>query len=491
MASLHLKLIGVLLFLLVPLGALFVLLSFYSSDAYRRETNQHFNRSLAENIARSSLLMIDGQANKDALMSIFDDLKQINPSIDVYLLSPTGSILAASAANPLRHGVTLEPLQRFMNGGTLPILGDDPLSDGRVIFSAAAIPAQGTLEAYLYLVLEDQTYLSTAHRLRGSYVLRLAAGVMGVGLAFSLALGGFSFMLLTRRLRRLSSAVTAFIPGESLSLPYHVAGNGDEVDRLSAAFLEMTHTIGRQVQSLQEADTLRRELIGNVSHDLRTPLAAMRGYLETLSMKAGTLPPAQEAEYLQIALRHSDRLGSLISELFELTKLDTGQTTLQCEPFSVAELFQDITQRFRLRAQADDISLHYQCRTSLVAYADLQRIEQVITNLLDNALNHTPSGGSVSLHADEDGGRIVLWVEDNGSGIAAENLPHIFERYYRAPRTQATETHNGAGLGLAIARRIVELHGGRLEVKSTLGEGSLFSFSVARAGRQRDTPVRT
>jgi len=209
---------------------------------------------------------------------------------------------------------------------------------------------------------------------------------------------------------------------------------------------------------------------------LRTPLAALHGYLETVLLKGEALGVNLRREYLEIAHRHSQQLERLIATLFELSKLETGAVTPTCESFSIADLLNDIALRFRLRAQQRGVELLTDldhCHTTV--HADIALVERVLENLLDNALHHTPPNGRVVLATHATPTHMLVSVSDTGSGVAPQDLPHVFDRFYRgSDRPRAS----GAGLGLAIARRIVELHGQKITLQSTLGAGTRIEFGL-------------
>ena len=227
---------------------------------------------------------------------------------------------------------------------------------------------------------------------------------------------------------------------------------------------------------------LRGDLIANVSHDLRTPLVSLRGYLELLVLKGDTLAPATQRSYLEIALRQSEHLATLIDELFELAKLDFKGLQIEREPFQFAELAVDVLQKFQLAADRQQVALRVEAAAALPPVnADLSLIERVLDNLIGNALQHTPEGGSVEVGMQCDGARVIARVTDTGRGIASGDLPLIFDRFYRVDKSRHRAS-GGAGLGLAIAKRIVELHGSTIAVDSQVGQGSCFSFTLPVAG---------
>jgi PAS domain S-box-containing protein len=223
---------------------------------------------------------------------------------------------------------------------------------------------------------------------------------------------------------------------------------------------------------------LRRDLIANVSHDLRTPLAALHGYLETLLVKGAGLTSEQRAGYLETAVRQSERLGTLIGELFELVKLDFRGFEIHPEPVQLGELAQDVLQKFGLLAEAKQVALKAEIGPGLPSvHADMGLMERVLENLIDNALRHTPAGGVVSVAVSPSGAQVRVRVADTGSGIPAAEIPRIFERFYRVDKSRARGT-GGAGLGLAIVKRIMDLHAAGVEVESVPLKGAAFSFSL-------------
>lgn len=482
--SLYAQLAAVLVGLFLLIGWMFAVLIVYSSDLYHQELYQKLNRDLAQHIVAHERLLRDGQADQEQLKALFETMMALNPSVEVYLLDSTGRILAYSAppGKVRAERVDTAPIRRFLAGGTLPLLGDDPRNpDRQKIFSAAPVTEGGDLQGYLYAIAAGEQYDSIAVMLQGSYILKLSMWGAGAGLLFALLAALVVFALLTRRLRWLTAEVerfrdSGFREPEGLQRP--LPADGDEIDRLAVTFGEMARQMAAQVEHLKQTDRLRRELVANVSHDLRTPLASLQGYLETLLLKKDTLSPEEQRKYVEIAARHSQRLGKLVSELFELAKLDSTDAVPAREPFSLAELVQDVLQKFELRARESGVHLDARLDANVpFVYANIGLIERVLENLLDNALRHTPKGGSVDLALEPGARAVTVRLSDTGCGIEEQDLPHIFERFYR-PQAQAAGNGGGAGLGLAIARRILELHGSHIEAASKPRVGTTFSFEL-------------
>jgi signal transduction histidine kinase len=268
------------------------------------------------------------------------------------------------------------------------------------------------------------------------------------------------------------------LPATALGPTDHLT-SGDEISALAARFRTMSEAIERQIADLKATDELRRELIANVSHDLRTPLASLRGYIETVLVKNRTLAEGDLRAHLSVALSQADQLGRLIDALFELAKLESGTLTPKLEPFAVAELLQDVALRFRIPAQKRGIKLHTLLETDgILALGDIELIERVMGNLLENALRYTPPGGQVRTEMLVASTLIRVRVVDTGSGIEPQHLPRIFDRFYCAPDHS---DRNRAGLGLAIVKRIMDLHRQPVRILSGNGNGTTVEFTLERA----------
>jgi signal transduction histidine kinase len=210
----------------------------------------------------------------------------------------------------------------------------------------------------------------------------------------------------------------------------------------------------------------------------------LSGYLETLLLKSSDLTEEETRAYLQIAHENARRLATMVEELFELAKLDANEVQPQQEQFSASELAFDVSQKFHLRAREKDIQLEVDVDESVpYVTADVGMIERVLDNLIDNSLKHTPAGGCVRLRLSTEQGKVQICVTDTGYGIDQDDLPHIFKRFYRnANSGEDSSAESGLGLGLAIASRILELHGSRLSVHSVLHQGTSFRFSLPAPG---------
>lgn len=232
-------------------------------------------------------------------------------------------------------------------------------------------------------------------------------------------------------------------------------------------------SFNRMALSLEDVEQRRRDLIGDLTHELRTPLTIVEGYLEGLS--DGTIAPTPDT--YQRLVNETGRLRRLVNDLQELSKAEAGYLPIKAQAFEVRSLLSALVQRFSDQLVESQVDLKLDCSQELpLAYADPERVEQILVNLIGNALRYTPVG-HVVVRAWSQSGMLWVAIADTGVGIAEEDLPHVFERFWRSDRSRDRNS-GGTGIGLAISRRLVELQGGTIAVQSELGKGSTFSFSL-------------
>lgn len=460
-----------------------------SNRMHEQTVIQGLSRGLAEHIARNTKLMNAGGMDPEAVRKLFGQLMVVNPSVEVYLLDSSGRIKGydAPAGRLQRTRVDLAPVRRLLAGAPLPVLGDDPRSvHGKKVFSAAPLRMDGRDAGYIYVVLLGEARDQLAARNAAGDVLKTALWSIGLVALLCLLAGLIAFALITRPLRRLTDTVRHFdIEGTPAAWPEpdhpSQAGNRDEIALLDNAFRQMTARLGEQWRTLTRQDQERRELIANISHDIRTPLASLHGYLETLFVKDASLDPTERRHYLGVALDQSRKVGALAQALFELARLEYGFVEPEPEAFSLTDLVQDVFQKFELSAHEQQVALKATFRQPVpTVRADLGLIERVLTNLLANALAHTPSGGTAEItlvpHADS----VDITVSDTGPGID----PALRADLFRKPVSLGGARRSG-GLGLRIVSRILELHGSRIQLADLPGQGAAFRFSLPVAGAER------
>jgi signal transduction histidine kinase len=279
----------------------------------------------------------------------------------------------------------------------------------------------------------------------------------------------------------LSRSVTEPVQAASAATQRIAAGQYDERLPVQGAdeLAQLASGFNQMAQQLEEVESMRRRLIADVSHELRTPLTAIQGSMEGLM--DGVLPA--NAETYQQIHGEAERLNRLVDDLQELSRVEARAYTLHLEPLDVSVLAATVIKRLGPLAASHDISLSSQIASDLPQiHGDQDRLVQVLTNLVSNALQYTPPGGRVTISAERAAAAMRISVRDTGAGIAADHLARIFDRFYRVDKSRSRQSGGGSGIGLTIARALVEAHGGRIRAESEgPGRGSTFTFTVPLA----------
>ena len=301
-----------------------------------------------------------------------------------------------------------------------------------------------------------------------------------VGLALLVAGSLGASLLIFRpahnRLRSLEGAARALAEGRP-----DVRANeqgGDEVSALAREFNRMADDLSQRATALAASDKARRQLLADVSHELMTPLTAIRGYIDTLSMPNVPLDPDTRHRYLDIANRETYKLEAIIGDLLDLGRLEGNAEKLNIAPVAVVDLFHRVVDRHHpvIREKQIVVDAHVADDADEVE-ADAARLEQAVQNLAANAIRHIPEGGRLTLRATRDGDRVRIAVQDSGPGIPPEHLPHVFDRFYKADASRAgTTIPSGSGLGLSIVQTIVQRHGGEVRASNAPGGGAVFEI---------------
>jgi signal transduction histidine kinase len=453
-------------------------ISVQAANKYSQEVNQHLNRELAANLAVMMEPFIqEGVINEAGLEDLVHSLMVINPSIEVYLLDSEGRILSYVAPEKVvkLENVSLLPVHAFLSNEKGRIIyGDDPRNPGeKKIFSAAELVQNGRLTGYIYIVLASQEYTSEANLVRGSFIMGLSIRTIVAILIASALIGLLALWFIVNKLNRIIGGIKKFGEGD-LRTRIEVQRD-DELDQIGKVFNSMADTIERNIEELKGVENLRKELISNISHDLRTPISSIQGYAETLLLKKQTLEPGELEKYLGVIYKNCENLQDLVENLFELSKLQSGQVVLNKEPFSIGELVHDVANKYRILSQKKGVSINTIVSKDIpVVEADVLLIDRVLQNLIDNAIRFCKEGDTINIDLNLlESGQVKVTISDTGSGIAQDHLPHIFERYFRKD-----ERGGSSGLGLAIVKRIMDLHSSSIGVKSTLGKGTSFWFSL-------------
>jgi signal transduction histidine kinase len=468
--------------LLLASSAAAAWLTIRANRLLEQELVQRLSSDVAEHIADSAQFMDENGLRPDAVRILFDQLMSVNPSVEVYLLDGTGTIVgdAAPSGHLRRQRVAVEPIERLLAGAPLPILGDDPRSaNGRKVFDAARLELAGSPWGYVYVILLGETRDVLAADVATTRVLDNTLASMAVIAILAALAGLIAFRLITRPLRglaramqeldvdRLAAAVAPAIPDPP--------DERDEIGILRGAFGRMGQRIAEQWRTLRRQDQERREIVANVSHDLRTPLTSLHGFLETLAHKPD-LSAEERERYLKTALAQSGKVTRLAHELFELARLEHDASSLEQEPFSLGDLVHDVVQELGLLAAAKHQRLTTDVPPNLPnVVGSLRLIDRALMNLLSNAIRHSPEGGeiAIALRAVADGVEVV--VRDDGPGIP----PDVRGALVGAPTSGGRRVTTG--LGLQIVRRILELHGSRIDLDQS-ARGTRLRFALRTRG---------
>ena len=479
--QLFIKLSIIFLLTLIAVGGIVTYISQLTARQYHLETNQKLNSNLAQFTVDHlpNTFSASGDIDTNSIQELMHSMMIINPHVEVYLLDNKGKIIShvAPYKKVVRQEVSLTPIKQFIESeGQEFIEGDDPRDlIGRKVFSAAPFIQNGVTKGYYYIILASQEKELVMSSLRNTYGWKLGCKLLIFTLLGSMILGLLAFWYQTRNLSKITAVMDQFRKGD-------YAARIDKNQRGDFAFVSdtynsMANTIQQNIDKIVSVDNFRKELIANISHDLRTPLSIIQGYTETLIIKKDDIDSSQRERYLGNIHESSKRLVGLVNQLFELSKLESNQVEIHKEPFQLQELAKDMTHRYELLAQQKQIELEFEPVDDLpLVFGDVALVERVIQNILENALKFTPEKGKISIKLHHDKSNVLVDITDTGKGIPKNRQSAIFERYIKTEPSEKQKV--GSGLGLAIAKKIIELHDSTIQVKSKLNVGSTFSFEL-------------
>ncbi len=486
--TLYFKLAIGLAAILLIVGLSYTLFASYMLQQINQSSQQLINRDLARNLVNDKKIVHDGKIDSKAMKQTFMQYMSINPSIEIYYVDLQGNIIAYSAepGKVKRNSIDLKPVLNFLsNSRTTNIMGDDPRShDSTKPFSVTPIPDTDNPQGYLYVVLQSEELTSALSRQSQNTVVFLGGTVLAGSLFIGLLMGLFIFYRIHKRIRTLQQNVEHFVSSDfsndEIIHASQVKNNReDEINALEKHISHMSRQIRQQWSALKQQDSLRREMVANISHDLRTPLASIQGYLETLTVKNNQLTDAEKQFYLNTVIKQANGLQKLIDELFELAKLDAREHQPDMEKFPLLELIYDVIYKFEIRANKKGIQFQVNSEAANpMVYADLGLIERVLDNLINNALYYSPQDSTITLTIEAPArDSLTVKVSDTGCGIAQDQLQLVFERFHQAHTPERTDGH--AGLGLCIVKKIIELHNQHIWVESKPMQGTEFNFTLS------------
>jgi two-component system, OmpR family, sensor kinase len=477
----------------VVIAAIFAAALLYAQSQFYYETRQRQGMQFAANVVKTyPNLSKLSTINREEVEDRFEELLLLEPGSAIYLLDNSGQILARHSKETSGErlpSVSLAPFSQVMGNPMSKVtLGDDPdFPNDPCLFGVAPLNYAGTQTGYLYVIMRPQENY-VRELLMTSYANRSALGIaIGASLASALMVWAL-LSLLTRPLRQLTAAADAIkTTGDTpaaTQLPH--GERKDEIGRLSRAFGSLLERLTDQFGRIKRMDATRREWVASISHDLRTPLTSLTGHLETVQLRGEQMPQEQRRQFIDTALQNAKHLDKLSASLLDFARLDSDDVPLDKTPTPIGELLDDVAARFAPTAQQRGVELvcEYPATLPLIK-VDNGLIERAIANLVDNALRYTPAGGTIRLGAEDSKRWLMISVCDTGPGIGAEDLPHLFEKFYQGSRQREGRGH--AGLGLAIVKRVAELHGGNVSAQNRpkdSGGGAKFIIALAREKAQ-------
>ena len=465
--------------LLIILGIVFVIIASKFSRSYYTTAHQELYGDIAQHLATFTQPFKNGKPDTSVTHDIIHSTMVANPSVEVYLLDTAGNIkdYVVPDKTVQIHQVNIARVKQWIAAPNMHRpMGDNPKQPGEPsIFSAAPVYEKGRLVGYVYAVLASEKQKAILQSLDNNLYLRLASYMFFAALAVAFLVGIVTFFLITDSIYRIAGVVKRFKEGDySARIEGYDKGN---LGMLTSTFNEMADVIVDNIDRISATDKFRQELIANVSHDLRTPLSIMQGYIETLMIKKDQLSANDREKYLAIVYDSNRKLSVLVEQLFQYAKLEANLVTPEKEPFMIAELTSDIMMAYQLKADEKKIVLNFEAPDSLpLVFADISLTERVLQNLLDNAFKYTPAGGTITILLSETNTGVKVAVTDTGIGISPDDLTHIFERYKQVHSRSAES--KGMGIGLAIVKKILELHQATIAVSSEPGKGTTFNFEL-------------
>ncbi|MDR1298900.1 MAG: cell wall metabolism sensor histidine kinase WalK [Oscillospiraceae bacterium] len=473
-ASLRFKLVFIMLLLIVLLMAVVLVFltrgvrDFYTDEFYRRMESVFSDADLMSELRKAA-------DEPDASDRMYDILNVYAGRLGIdmgtrnfYILDgKTGAALASSAPGQPRIPAATRNVLRALTGQSAFGSGDNPS------YMDIAVPVSGSDEQasfVVYIYDNRQTVLE-----QNAEIFKLILESVAIGFVISTAISVVLSRALLQPIRGMTKAAEAMAGGD-FSRAISVESN-DEIGILSETFNMMAARIESTLEDLKKAEALRKEFVANVSHELRTPLTGIRTYAETLADNVD-LPRQTEDEFLRVILNESDRMANIVRDLLELSRFDAGSMKFSFDEFSMEQSIRDVYTAIELDARNRGYEMNIEVEPGIpTVWGDRARIEQVFMNVLTNAVKYTPPGGRVDISCESADGGVRVRISDTGIGIPAEDMPHVFDRFYRVDKARSRES-GGTGLGLSIAREIVTRHGGEIKIESAPGAGTTVTVTL-------------
>jgi signal transduction histidine kinase len=480
--SLRSKLVFIMLLLIILLMAVVLVFltrgvrDFYTDEFYRSMESVFSNRNMM-NALREAAEEPDAAERMSEIIYVYAGQLGINIGTrNFYILDgDTGVSLAGSDPDMARTPAATRNALKALTGETAFGSDDNP----RYMDVAVPVSSQDGQARFVIYINDNR---QTVQNLNAE-LFKLILESVAVGFVISIAISLILSKALLQPIQGMTKAAEAMAGGD-FSREIGVESN-DEIGILSETFNMMASRLEHTLEELKKAETMRREFVANVSHELRTPLTGIRAYAETLADNKD-MPSQTVDEFLRVILNESDRMANIVRDLLELSRFDAGSMKLRFEEFSIGQSIRDVYTAIALGARKRGYEMNIEMESGLPSIrGDRARIEQVFMNILTNAVKYTPEGGRVDITGGSSDGIVWVRISDTGIGIPPEDMPHVFDRFYRVDKARSRES-GGTGLGLAIAHEIVARHGGDIKIESVQGEGTSVTVSLPTEGREEE-----
>jgi len=481
--SLRVKLVFIMLLIIVLLMT--VVLAFLIrgvQDFYTKEFNAQMEYVFTQTKLVSELRLAaeepDAVSRMDELLAVFlGELGIDRRTRNFYILDGTTGEVLKSSHPEQNNRIDITPnIATALRGGNA-YTPSNPRDD----FMDVAVPISGRAgdsKFVVYIIDNKQTVQSL-----NAEIFTLILEAVLIGFVISVVISLIISKTLLSPIQGMTKAAEAMADGD-FSRKIEVESE-DEIGLLAKTFNDMAMQIETMLEELKNAEMLRREFVANVSHELRTPLTNIRSYAETISDDQA-IPQETEEEFLRVIINESDRMTKIVQDLLELSRFDSGTSVLTVEEFPVENAVRDVYAAIALEARKRGHVLNLELEWKLPNIkGDRAKIEQVLMNIIANALKYTPDGGTIDIYGGRAGGNVWIKIVDTGIGIPKEDLARVFDRFYRVDKARSRES-GGTGLGLSIAKEIITKHGGDIVIESKPGIGTSVTLTLPIGGVETD-----
>lgn len=454
--------LSVLVFVLITvLSILFIAITYLSTTHFYKASTQLLNKDVAAHVAKFTSPFEENGINKAKADSVFHNAMVLNPSIEVYFLDTTGKVLYYKSPDTAISlwNIPLQPIHKYISSaGTEYVTAPDPKNPSQQkVFSAAEVHNNSRKLGYIYVVLGGKEYGDVASMLFKSHVGGLALKAFIIVIVLSLLISIIYFNRLQKNYRNIITVLEQFQGGDFNAR--FTTGARNEFAPITASFNKMADLLSNNMNKVYKTEKERRDFIANISHDLRTPLSVARGYTETLLSRIDYHDPGrkQEAEYAQLVHKKIEQVEKMVQQLFELSKMESLESTPSREPFLFSELLEELVKSYQIVAAEKNIHLTCTgCQDSHWINADIRMMERVIQNLMDNAIKYTPAHGIINVALQQSKDEVIAEFENSGPPLPEQLIRWI--NNYGDGHENAIRPEGNSGLGLAIVKKILELH---------------------------------